>query len=187
VPSLRVAARADLPPASASEIPRWLIAAFVSAAVHGTIVGWVIAWLYADAQLWAQRHPSTRHGPQVVVAELVTRRAAPPSPVSPQGRAAPHPPELAAVDSDAGSGEDSYFARLRDHLSGFRGPLDASRAGVAQVRFNIEPDGSVDAVALARSSGNSEIDREALALIGRAAPLPQPPREMTVQVPVEFR
>lgn len=181
--ALRFAPRAALPPVQLDEIPRWLIAAFVSAAVHGTIAGGVIAWLYADAQLWAQRHPSTRQGPQIVVAELVTRRAEPMTAAQGAGS-----PATAAVASEAGSGTDSYFARLRDHLSGFRGPLDASHGGVAQVRFNIEPDGSVDGVRLARSSGDSRIDREALALVSRAAPVPQPPQgPLTVMVPVEFR
>ena len=62
---------------------------------------------------------------------------------------------------------------------------------MAYVRFTMDRQGRVLSAALERSSGHAALDREALALLERAQPLPAPPAEtpgerITLTVPVEF-
>jgi protein TonB len=63
-------------------------------------------------------------------------------------------------------------------------------SGTAEVRFVVAADGQVAGVALARSSGEPSLDREALALPRRVSPLPPPPgagsAEVVLVVPVVF-
>lgn len=47
--------------------------------------------------------------------------------------------------------------------------------GIAVIRFSLDNAGGVSGVALLASSGDVELDRESVALIGRAAPFPVPP------------
>lgn len=47
--------------------------------------------------------------------------------------------------------------------------------GTATVAFSIDRNGTVKSARLVRSSGNSALDKEALALVRRASPVPRPP------------
>lgn len=75
-----------------------------------------------------------------------------------------------------------------------RYPREAKRnrqQGTPWVRFVMDREGRVRTVQLERSSGFDELDREALALPGRASPLPKPPESVTGErvelvVPMEF-
>ena len=63
--------------------------------------------------------------------------------------------------------------------------------GVTHARFTMDRQGRVLAAAVERGSGYAALDREALALLQRAQPLPPPPAEtpgerITLTVPVEF-
>jgi protein TonB len=68
-----------------------------------------------------------------------------------------------------------------------RYPDDARREGVqgsVTVRFRVRPDGHVEAVEVARSSGSRELDEASLETIRRAAPYP--PLKGWVQVPLAY-
>ncbi|GKW52782.1 hypothetical protein NCCP2140_18350 [Pseudoalteromonas sp. NCCP-2140] len=63
--------------------------------------------------------------------------------------------------------------------------------GVPWVKFTMDREGQVIAVSLFRASGVSSLDKEVLALVKRAEPLPLPPDEitgttLTLTLPVEF-
>ena len=66
---------------------------------------------------------------------------------------------------------------------------NAGGSGVAHVRFIVGASGQATGVSIARSSGNSRIDRAALALVKRAAPFPKPPPGARTRfvIPIEFR
>lgn len=75
-----------------------------------------------------------------------------------------------------------------------RYPSSARRSrheGVAYLRFAMDREGDVLSASIERSSGYPLLDKETLALIGRAQPLPKPPEGMPGEllefvVPVEF-
>lgn len=75
-----------------------------------------------------------------------------------------------------------------------RYPREARRRvqeGTAWIRLTIDRRGRVRSVRLDRSSGINALDREAIALPGRAQPLPRPPVEVRgerieLMVPIEF-
>jgi len=75
-----------------------------------------------------------------------------------------------------------------------RYPREARRKnleGTARVAFTITRSGAVSGIRLARSSGHALLDRAALEMVRRAAPMPKFPSEITVarmslQVPVRF-
>ncbi len=63
--------------------------------------------------------------------------------------------------------------------------------GIAQVFFSLDRQGRVIDSRVARSSGASVLDEEALALLRRAQPFPAPPRELPgervdLTVPIRF-
>ncbi len=63
--------------------------------------------------------------------------------------------------------------------------------GVAQLAFSIDRGGGVHNARIVRSSGSSLLDRETLALVERAQPLPPPPAEMggsqvAIVVPIRY-
>ncbi|MBH2811596.1 energy transducer TonB [Serratia liquefaciens] len=76
-----------------------------------------------------------------------------------------------------------------------RYPSDAQRrrrTGMPQVVFTVDAQGRVSDLRLQASSGTASLDREALAVVTRAQPLPQPPVEMLQQdkvrvtMPIDF-
>lgn len=105
----------------------------------------------------------------------------------------------AAANSDSLQNQQSHMnwrSRLQGHLAGFkRYPPTARKQrqqGTAIVHFAVNQEGYVLATKLIKSSGVAALDREALAVIKRAQPLPQPPAELllnkqiTLIVPVVF-
>jgi protein TonB len=64
--------------------------------------------------------------------------------------------------------------------------------GEAVVKFTLDRGGRVLSSAIVQSSGSTHLDAEALAVIGRAAPLPEPPGDLTgekfdLEIPIRFR
>lgn len=60
--------------------------------------------------------------------------------------------------------------------------------GIVQVRFRIDGSGNVLTADLVQSSGYGALDDEAIDLVIRASPVPEPPPGMngTVTVPIRF-
>jgi len=63
--------------------------------------------------------------------------------------------------------------------------------GTAMVAFSINRSGTVTSASLARSSGDSALDAEAVSLVRRASPVPAPPPEVggssiRLAVPIRF-
>ncbi|ACE84049.1 energy transducer TonB [Cellvibrio japonicus] len=63
--------------------------------------------------------------------------------------------------------------------------------GVPLVRFTMDRSGQVLSAELIKTSGHGELDKEAIALVKRAAPLPPPPADiqgetLTLTLPIEF-
>ena len=63
--------------------------------------------------------------------------------------------------------------------------------GTATLAFRIDRAGNVHGARIARSSGSSALDRETLALLQRATPLPPPPAdvpggEIPISVPIRY-
>ncbi|HLO79166.1 MAG TPA: energy transducer TonB, partial [Magnetospirillum sp.] len=64
--------------------------------------------------------------------------------------------------------------------------------GLTRLRFILDQQGDLISVEVAESSGNSALDRAALAAVRRAAPFPQPPNTMPAsalnfEIPFRFR
>jgi protein TonB len=104
--------------------------------------------------------------------------------------AAPPPPSAA----QPGPPPD-YLARLSAKLERHKKyPSEARRQkveGIVLIRFTIRRDGSVASCTLARSSGNSLLDEEAVSLPERAGPFPPMPdnisgEQLELTVPVNF-
>lgn len=85
-----------------------------------------------------------------------------------------------------------WLSRLMAHLEKRKKYPHAARArgeiGTAYVRFRIDDAGNVVSSSLAASSGFSELDREVLAIVRRASPVPVPPAEANkiITAPIEF-
>ena len=129
--------------------------------------------------------------PEVVVepqASVMT--AAPPVTEAP-------PPVASAPSPQRGvsEGRESYLGRLLAQLNRFKHyPPDARKAhieGVVLLHFVMEADGHVARAEIQKSSGRPALDKEALALMERAQPLPAlpadfPTRTLDAVVPIEF-
>lgn len=118
-----------------------------------------------------------------VLAAAPVRATTPPVPASP----APAQP--------AGEGRDSFQGRLLAQLQRFKHyPPEARSAhieGVVMLHFIMDRSGKVLSADIAKSSGRPALDREALALVHRAEPLPVMPDSMPgatfeAVVPVDF-
>ncbi|WP_024511633.1 energy transducer TonB [Bradyrhizobium sp. ARR65] len=85
-----------------------------------------------------------------------------------------------------------WQSRLMAHLERRKRYPPAARekgeTGIVFVRFRIDDAGNVLSVALARSSGFSELDGEVLSLVQRASPVPAPPpgANKLITAPVRF-
>jgi protein TonB len=137
------------------------------------------------------------HAPAAPSPRAAARPAA--QAASPQGQTGASPPGGGPAQ---GPGPDAvttlppgYVAALRRILEhNLRFPMAAREqglSGTATVRFSLARDGRVLGAALARSSGQPSLDREAVALLGRVSPLPPLPPEFPgavaeLVVPVVF-
>lgn len=119
------------------------------------------------------------------------RRPASPAKFAPSRAASPS--RAAGADSPGAAGAggradvggraaiSSYFARVQAHLSRQSYPAEAranGASGVVRVVFALGRDGRVLAVSLAKGSGQSVLDRAALAMVRRAAPFPPFPPDI---------
>lgn len=98
-----------------------------------------------------------------------------PAAIAPQA-AAPAPGE---VDTATSKRIATWQLALVAHLQGFkRYPREARPAqGTVNVAFRIDREGRLIEAHVAKSSGSTVLDADALALVKRAAPLPKPPVE----------
>ena len=104
-------------------------------------------------------------------------------------------PAVGALSEQQSDAEMDWQSELQAHLERRkRYPREAQmrlQQGVPWVRFSMDRDGKVLDVQLYRASGHAALDREAVALLHRAEPLPKPPSHMsdaqlTMVVPVQF-
>lgn len=103
-------------------------------------------------------------------------------------------PQVGMTDAEK-KAQLSWQGSLRSHLEGHKRYPGEARAqgiqGIASVEFTIDRGGYVIGARIARSSGSSLLDAEALATIKRASPLPEPPRHLpeatfAFVIPVQF-
>lgn len=107
----------------------------------------------------------------------------------------PDPPKtVPTVDMDAARGIygaqlSREFARHKQYprLAQMRG-----WQGTVQVQVHIDAGGAVISSSINQSSGHEVLDKQALEMVKKASPLPQPPealrdRELTMLVPIVFR
>ncbi len=106
----------------------------------------------------------------------------------------------AATPTDAASGigrgrsdlSANYNGMVAAHLARYKQYPAAARSagtqGTAAVSFTIDGGGRVTSARLARSSGNSALDQEVVAMARRASPFPRPPdgQGRNFTVPVRF-
>jgi protein TonB len=118
-----------------------------------------------------------------VVPEVVVPPPPPEPPPKPKG---PSDQELKAAYSSQLSRE---FAKYKQYprIAQMRG-----WQGVARVELQIDASGGIQSLGISTSSGYEALDKQALEMVRKATPLPQPPealrgREFTIIVPVAFR
>lgn len=171
---------------------RTLVSALLSLLVHAAATAWL---LQAPA---AAQWPA---GGRIGLAPADASSAAPSTPaaatalVAPDSASAaaasPRPANAAGGARGGGSNSNSYLARVRVHLDAHKhGEAEvATVRGTVVVRFRVLGSGAVEAVRLAQGSGDAVLDRAALALVLRAAPLPAPPdgAARVLTVPIEYR
>jgi len=120
------------------------------------------------------------------------------SPPKLMAEASPRAAEQSPQQGSAGQPANipsSWRNALYAHLNRFKHyPQDAKdehRQGTALLSFTLDRDGKVLDFFLVRSSGDSSLDKEVLAMIERASPLPIPPPEVEepnlhLVVPIQF-
>jgi protein TonB len=117
-----------------------------------------------------------------------------PAPVSPPAPPAPAVTAPAPARDPPGTGRDSWEGRVLARLERFKRYPSAARSrrrqGVTTIRFRLDRRGQVLSSSIENGSGNPDLDREALAMLARAQPLPpippDRPDEIELVVPVEF-
>lgn len=85
----------------------------------------------------------------------------------------------------------NWRSSLMAHLNRHKQFPAGGSQGVAAVAFTIDRSGRVLSARLAQSSGDSVLDREAVALVRRASPVPAPPSgqggsSISISVPIRF-
>lgn len=163
---------------------RWPAAALLAVLLHLPLM-----WRAGALQLETQDSAGPARGAgrdRLVVLDLHPRAGA----TAESSPIAPAVAPRSAPQDAGGGGRDSYFARLRVHLQRYRRPLatGGAAAGTAVVEFRVDAAGRIAALRLGRSSGDTLLDAEALALVQRAAPVPPPPdgQALRLSVPVVF-
>jgi periplasmic protein TonB len=116
----------------------------------------------------------------------------PPKPEPPQEqKQAAAPPAAASSVAVVRRWETELVA----HIERFKRYPPEARArgdqGLARVAFTVDRDGWVRAPRIVQSSGSAELDREALAMLARAQPVPRPPDRVSADgfsfvIPVRF-
>lgn len=125
--------------------------------------------------------------------EAMVQQGAPPAPT-----AAPAPVTAAHRQGTTKRQSDeamSWSKSLMNHLSNHRrypaAAREAGHQGAVQVRFTIDRRGQVLSARVAKASRSALLDDEALALLRRASPVPEPPGEIAGEVielvmPIQF-
>lgn len=115
--------------------------------------------------------------------------APPPPPPEPPKPKVPPDHEIDAARSNYGSLLSREFAKHKQYprVAQMRG-----WQGTVRVELKIDADGNVTSSNIAESSGYEMLDKQALEMVRKASPLPQPPealrgREFTIVVPVAFK
>lgn len=104
----------------------------------------------------------------------------------------PSAPSMGASSAAAiASWRDLVVAQLQRAKRYPSGAESRRETGVVMLNFTLSRGGSVLSRSIARSSGNSELDQEVLAMVSRAAPFPQFPSGMNqasvnLTVPIRF-
>lgn len=117
------------------------------------------------------------------------RTSAPPTA---QAQRAERAAAAAAGAASSAAAAASWRSELIAHLNRYkRFPSGAGSGGVATIAFTINRSGQVTGSRLLRSSGDSVLDAEAVALPRRASPVPAPPagtggRSIGLAVPIRF-
>jgi protein TonB len=130
-----------------------------------------------------------RKKPRERVDHAAPRTSAPPTAQAHRAERAAAPAAGAASSAAAAA---SWRSELMAHLNRYkRFPSGAGRGGVATIAFTINRSGQVTGSRLLRSSGDSVLDAEAVALPRRASPVPAPPpgaggRSLGLAVPIRF-
>lgn len=138
--------------------------------------------------------PEAEPEPEPEPAEQVAAAASPAvdAPETEQMAAAPNPgtPSPQAVEAEQ-RWHSTVVAHLEQRKRYPRQARVMRREGVPLVRFTLDRQGKVLEAALEQPSGETLLDREALALLRRAEPLPKPPPEVggeqiSLVVPIAF-
>jgi protein TonB len=104
-------------------------------------------------------------------------------------------PPVAGAAIEPSAAIRRWESGLVAHIERFKRYPAEARArgdhGVARVAFTIDRDGWVHESRILETSGSPELDRECLAMLARAQPMPKPPRqaqtsELSFIVPVRF-
>ncbi|MBS7705819.1 energy transducer TonB [Chelatococcus asaccharovorans] len=121
------------------------------------------------------------------------RTSAPPTHDAPRGQTAAAPSQgVTQAPSQAPATWKSLLsAHLKRHQRYPREALERNQRGTAYVAFTIDRAGRVLSARLARGSGSSMIDQEAVATLQRSSPVPAPPPEIrgatvSLSVPLVF-
>ncbi len=146
----------------------------------------------------AEHRPPQKAQPKPQEQAKETRNAAASSAAAPQAQTLSHQ-TAAPINSDANSNAQaklSWESLVKGKLNRIKDyPLDARnrrRSGMPQVSFSVDAQGRVSNVTLQIRSGTASLDREAVAVVSRAQPLPPPPPEMLQQgavkvtMPIDF-
>ncbi len=146
----------------------------------------------------AEHRPPQKAQPKPQEQAKETRNAAASSAAAPQAQTLSHQ-TAAPINSDANSNAQtklSWESLVKGKLNRIKDyPLDARsrrRSGMPQVSFSVDAQGRVSNVMLQVRSGTASLDREAVAVVSRAQPLPPPPPEMLQQgavkvtMPIDF-
>lgn len=114
---------------------------------------------------------------------------APPPPPPPPEPPKPSAQEISSARENYGSVLARAFAKHKQYprLAQMRG-----WQGVAKVRLEVDAAGSMISSVISESSGHDILDRQALEMVKKAMPLPQPPdvlrgEPFTIIVPIVFR
>jgi protein TonB len=126
--------------------------------------------------------PKLMTAPTLITApppEFVVRTIAPPPVAAQPPVTAPVKAAAPAPQQSTGEGRDSFQASVLAHINRFKQyPREARKAhieGVTQVHFIMDREGKLLSSEIYKSSGRPALDREALATVQRAQPLPAIP------------
>jgi periplasmic protein TonB len=107
-------------------------------------------------------------------------------------RAAAPAPGAAARDANAAPNWKSLLVATLERNKRYPAEAEArGEHGTAELAFTVDRRGGVHRARIVRSSGSGALDRETLAMLQRAAPLPPPPPEVAgteipVMVPIRY-